>query len=54
MPRLGVTILVGPFACVSVAFAGEALDFSGTAYFGGLLVAMLLTSLTDPERFGWR
>ena len=30
------------------------LEFTGLAYFGALLLIGLLTSITDPERFGWR
>ncbi len=36
---------------VVAGLVGEALDFSGVAYFAALLVVMVLTSLTDRERF---
>ncbi len=54
MPRTVVTVVTAVLLSLAVAGAGQALDFSGLAYFGALLVIGLLASLTDLERFGWR
>ena len=54
MLRTILTVLVGLALATLVALAGEALDFSGLAYFAALLAIGLLISLTDPTRFGWR
>jgi hypothetical protein len=51
MPRTLLTVIALLGACAVTAVLGEALDFNGVAYFGAMLLGMLLVSLTDRERF---
>ena len=51
MPRTLLTVLTLVALSVAAGLIGEALDFNGVAYFAALLVVMVLTSLTDRERF---
>ncbi len=51
MARIACTALATVALSVAVGLIGEALDFNGVAYFAVLLVVMVLTSLTDRERF---
>ena len=50
MLRTLLTVVVLVVACVAAAAVGEALEFNGVAYFGAMLVVMLLVSFTDRER----
>ena len=51
MPRTLLTVIALVGACAITAIVGQALDFNGVAYFGAMLLGMLLVSLTDRERF---
>jgi hypothetical protein len=51
MPRTLLTVVALIALTIGAGVIGEALDFNGVAYFGALLVVMLLVSLTDRERF---
>jgi putative Mn2+ efflux pump MntP len=51
MPRIVVSVLTGLALSVAIAAIGLALDFSGQAYFLAVIVAGVLISLTDRERF---
>ncbi len=51
MPRLAFTGLVLLSLSVLLAIIGDALEFGSGGYLAAVLVGMLLTSLTDRERF---
>jgi len=51
MPRTLLTVIALVAACAVTAIVGQVLDFNGVAYFGAMLLGMLLVSLTDRERF---
>ena len=51
MPRTLFTALAAVALSLAAGTIGQALDFNGVAYFGAMLLGMLLVSLTDRERF---
>jgi hypothetical protein len=49
--RFLMALSVAVLLCVPVALIGEALDFSGWAYFAALMAVGVLATLVDREGF---
>jgi hypothetical protein len=51
MNRTVLAFVTLALLCVPMALIGQALDFSGWAWMGALVVVMVLASLVDREGF---